>query len=165
MKITKYGFVLGIFLCSASVGRAETAIFTYAYGNQVVGSHFVIYDNGRILHEEKNCCPPKVSKVDHDGPIAPYALENLKEIIEEAAEGEVTHEKVSMPPGTKQGGLYVTAASGKNIEIRMYDKKSPLEGVLHLNHLHAAKTLEEYANRFVKVKLPEIDREISPSRW
>lgn len=145
--------ILFFALISTGVCFASSKILNYNYGNQITRSVLSIYDDGSILHTER-----QLSQVDQilENPLDDVSLAQLIGLINGAAKGEqVNFGAGQSGNGSSAGSLAVFDADRNIVNIRSIDF-GPLDGSpqpVQMNSSQEAREIEKIVFAIVKRKM------------
>lgn len=139
-------------MCSQAFSEGFV-IVDYNFGNQVVGSRLQITEEGLIIVQEKNCCPPAYKETVREQ-MSPQDLQVLKEAIAQAIDGDIETKQCDLALGSVFGTFLVNSANASAI-IRTHVSLTPAACVKAKNMSSAAATIEFLIFLYVKT-LPSV---------
>jgi hypothetical protein len=158
MKRFLLPLVLGLLsgILGASAWGAES-LLEYEFGNQIVRSRLVVFNDGTIEHTEHGCCPP-ADKPVAEPVLSGAELQELRSRILGAWGLPTETKKNPFLLGSETGHLYVYA-SGRRVSIRDYQIQGAQQGptgaeILVISKLGAdAVWVREWVEKYVRVKM------------
>ena len=124
----------------------------YEYGNQIFGSYLKIYEDGKISHQERTCCPPNTNEIKED-PLKPSQLISLKKSISAASLGKILTKSCAGAMGERYGSFTVFTANEEYI-LRA-DRLSETNCIALYNAAPEITELEKLVYKYVKVQAPK----------
>lgn len=106
---------------------ASELILDFSNGNQIYGSQLSIFDDGRITHDERTCCPPRIEAVSEES-LSPKKLFELQQWIRDAFTGSTAvTEGMPTAEGSESGFLRVFA-EGSQATIHEIERNNQADG-------------------------------------
>jgi hypothetical protein len=138
-------------LLSVSASASAAELLNYSYGNQIFGSELQIFDDGRVLHKERNCCPPKTEEVTAS-PLTAAQTYDVVSLISAAAKGPFRRGKCPGNLGEKYGNFLARLRDGTIVTLRSTEMHANGKCIQTVNLSKAARELEQVVYSFVEVK-------------
>lgn len=142
-----------VLAASSSHADSDSPILDYGFGNQIYGSYLQVFASGKVVHQERSCCPPHTDDVKAKR-LGKNEMNALRDLIAKAALESVTTGPCPGDLGEIYGSLAITTDSDEKIVLRAASVESSGKCRNTIATGPATEALLDFVNKYVETKIP-----------